>query len=89
METALAHVMAPDSERRDSVAIYRKRMLSELSTEIGDFEWITYINKMLEMTGPSLTVDENEDVVIYATDYLQNVSTIIDGRMEYIMRMNI
>ena len=80
--------MAPDSERRDSVAIYRKRMLSELSTEIDDFDWTTYINKMLEVTEPLLTVDQNEEVVIYATDYLQNVSSIINGSMEYVMRMN-
>ena len=78
----------PDSERRDSVAIYRKRMLSELSTEIDDFDWTMYINKMLEVTEPLLTVDQNEEVVIYATDYLQNVSSIINGSMEYVIRMN-
>jgi len=85
LETALAYSVAPDSDRRDTLAIYRKVMLSDLSTEIDDFEWETYLNKILEVTeDPLLSVDETEEVVIYATDYLKNASSIINGRMEYV-----
>ena len=83
LETDLAGSMAPSSERRDNIAIYRKMTLMELGNDIGEIDWITYLNKVLEITDESsLKVDETEQVVIYAIDYLNNVSAIIDNRME-------
>ena len=83
LETDLAGLMAPDSERRNVLANYREMTLKELGNDIGDIDWIAYLNQALEISGdPSLLVNETEEVVIYAINYLKNVSAIIDNRME-------
>ena len=75
--------MAPDSERRDTFAIYRKLMLSELSDEISEIDWKTYVNEILKVTeNNALEANETEEVVVYATEYMKNISGIINNRFE-------
>ena len=75
--------MAPSSERLDNFALYRKLTLREFSAEIGEIDWITYINEVLKVTDDvTLVVDETEEIIIYATKYMKNVSAIINGRLE-------
>ena len=71
--------MAPDSERRDTFAIYNRLTLTELSTNVsGDIDWVQYMNKVLEVTEGPLTATADEEVVIYDPEYLSNVSSIIN-----------
>ena len=79
LETKFALAMAPDSARRDSVAIYRKKTLKQLQDDIGEINWLNYINQVLSITeDDTLKADETENVVVYAMDYLTNVSAILD-----------
>lgn len=68
--------MAPDSERRDSFALYKKYTLDQMSSNVTDkIDWISYANKVLSVVPHVVTGDT--EVVTYAPDYLRNVPTII------------
>ncbi|XP_076804428.1 membrane metallo-endopeptidase-like 1 isoform X1 [Clavelina lepadiformis] len=85
LETELAKAMAPDSERRDTFAIYNRLTLTELSTNVsGDIDWVQYMNKVLEVTDGPLTATADEEIVIYDPEYLKNVTSIINSRWELV-----
>nr|XP_002125559.4 neprilysin-like isoform X1 [Ciona intestinalis] len=82
-EIAIASSMAPDSERRDSEALYNKMTIAELQTTTNSaINWSAYINSAMSVVGTTVTSTEN--VVIYAPEYLKNVTDIINGRFELV-----
>uniref|UniRef100_H2ZBI7 Neprilysin n=1 Tax=Ciona savignyi TaxID=51511 RepID=H2ZBI7_CIOSA len=75
-EITLANSMAPDSERRDSEALYKKMTVKELQTTTGgDIDWQIYLDSALNVA--SIDILETENVVVYATEFLKNISDII------------
>lgn len=84
-ETDLATISAPDSERRNEQDIYKNYLISELYDNISnDFDWIKYINKVLEVGVPTpVTVTMDEKIVVYGTDYLVNFFQMLPGKSEY------
>ncbi|XP_078484764.1 membrane metallo-endopeptidase-like 1 [Ciona intestinalis] len=77
-EVAIAGSMAPDNE-----ALYNKMTIAELQTTTNsDIDWLAYINSAMSAIGT--TVAGTENVVIYAPEYLKNVTDIINGRFELV-----
>jgi len=84
-ETDLATISAPDSERRNEQDIYKNYLISELYTNItSGFEWLTYINKVLEVGKPvPVEVTMDEKIVVYGTDYLVAFFNMLPNRPQY------
>jgi membrane metallo-endopeptidase-like protein 1 len=72
IETDLATISAPDSERRIEQDIYKNYLIKELSEISSGFDWLKYINNLLSKAEGDNSVTENEKIVVYATDYLKD-----------------
>ncbi|XP_077428382.1 endothelin-converting enzyme 1 [Vanacampus margaritifer] len=72
-ETALANITVPLEKRRDEELIYHKMEAKDLKSLAPAVDWIPYLN---EVFAP-VPINESEPVVVYATEYLQNVSDLI------------
>ncbi|XP_049590528.1 endothelin-converting enzyme 1 isoform X1 [Syngnathus scovelli] len=72
-ETALANITVPLEARRDEELIYHKMEAKDLKSLAPAIDWIPYLN---EVFAP-VPINESEPVVVYAKEYLQNVSDLI------------
>ena len=81
----MATISAPDSERRIEQDVYKNYLVSELYTNItAGFDWLKYINRVLEIGKPTpVTVDMNEKIVVYATEYFVDLFNILPTKPEY------
>ncbi|XP_023678299.1 endothelin-converting enzyme 2b isoform X1 [Paramormyrops kingsleyae] len=74
LETAIANITVPQDERRDEEKIYHKLTIADLQTLAPAIEWLDYLSAALA----PLELNETEPVVIYAKEYLQQVSDLIN-----------
>ena len=73
LETDLASISAPDSERRSEQDIYKSFFIKDMSAQISTkFDWLKFINNLLSVTEGDLQFTEDDKIVVYATDYLKN-----------------
>merc|ERR1712013_477893 len=68
-ERQLAQVMTPDSERRNSTAMYNPMLVSELKENYPMFNWATYFDAVFMETG--VTVGDEERIIVVQPDYFQ------------------
>uniref|UniRef100_A0AAQ4S1M9 Endothelin-converting enzyme 1 n=1 Tax=Gasterosteus aculeatus aculeatus TaxID=481459 RepID=A0AAQ4S1M9_GASAC len=72
-ETNLANITVPQEERRDEELIYNKMEAKDLTTLIPAVDWMPYLT---EVFAP-VPLNQSEPVVVYAKEYLQQVSDLI------------
>ncbi|XP_028650828.1 endothelin-converting enzyme 2b isoform X1 [Erpetoichthys calabaricus] len=73
-ETTLANITVPQDERRDEEKIYHKITIAELQMLAPSVEWLDYLSSALS----PLDLNDTELVVVYAKEYLQQVSELIN-----------
>uniref|UniRef100_A0A8C1J085 endothelin-converting enzyme 1 n=2 Tax=Cyprinus carpio TaxID=7962 RepID=A0A8C1J085_CYPCA len=73
-ETALANITVPQDERRDEEKLYHKITIADLQVLSPAVEWLDYLNFVLS----PLELNDTEPVVVYAKEYLQQVSDLIN-----------
>ncbi|KAG9348205.1 hypothetical protein JZ751_001940 [Albula glossodonta] len=73
-ETALANITVPQDERRDEEKIYHKLTIADLQLLAPAVDWLDYLSSALS----PLDLNDTEPVVVYAKDYLQQVSDLIN-----------
>ena len=61
--------MTPDSERRNSTAMYNPMLVSELKENYPMFNWATYFDAVFMETG--VTVGDEERIIVVQPDYFQ------------------
>ncbi|KAM6979972.1 endothelin-converting enzyme 1 [Aplochiton taeniatus] len=74
-ETALANITVPQEERRDEELIYHKIQAKDLATLAPAVDWIPYLSGVFS----PVPLNGSEPVVLYAKDYLQEVSALISN----------
>ncbi|KAK1162393.1 endothelin-converting enzyme 2-like isoform X1, partial [Acipenser oxyrinchus oxyrinchus] len=73
-ETTLANITVPQDERRDEEKIYHKMTVTDLQTLAPVINWLDYLSSALS----PLDLNDTELVVVYAREYLQQVSELIN-----------
>jgi len=76
LEIALANMMLPVEERRNSSRLYNKMTLKELSQEVPSIPWVTYSNRLLEDAGHQ--VSENETINVSYLTFLKNMTALLE-----------
>ena len=66
--------MTPDSERRNSTAMYNPMTVSELNLHYAGFDWNKYFNTVFQDSG--FSVDDSERVIVVQPDYLENTQQV-------------
>ncbi|XP_044277182.1 endothelin-converting enzyme 1 isoform X2 [Varanus komodoensis] len=72
-ETALANITVPQEKRRDEELIYHKIPVGELKSLAPAVDWMPLLNAIFYTT----EINESEPVVVYAKEYLEQVSSLI------------
>lgn len=73
-ETVLANLTVPQDQRRDEEKIYHKVSIAELQTLAPAVDWLDLLSFSLS----PLDLNDTEPVVLYAREYLQQVSALIN-----------
>ncbi|XP_057356565.1 endothelin-converting enzyme 2 isoform X5 [Manis pentadactyla] len=73
LEIQLANITVPQDQRRDEEKIYHKMSISELQALAPSMDWLEFLSFSLS----PLELHDSEPVVVYGTDYLQQVSELI------------
>uniref|UniRef100_A0A674DR86 endothelin-converting enzyme 1 n=1 Tax=Salmo trutta TaxID=8032 RepID=A0A674DR86_SALTR len=73
-ETELANITVPPDELRDEEKIYHKITIAELQLLAPAVDWLDYLSSALS----PLDLNDTEPVVLYAKEYLQQVSDLIN-----------
>ncbi|KAG8569550.1 hypothetical protein GDO81_014456 [Engystomops pustulosus] len=74
-ETALANITIPQEKRRDEELIYHKITAGELKDLVPVVDWISFLRTVFH----PVQINETEPVVVYAKEYLQEVSNLINS----------
>ncbi|XP_061742313.1 endothelin-converting enzyme 1 [Nerophis ophidion] len=74
-ETTLANITVPQEERRDEELIYHKIEAKDLKTLAPAVDWMPYLS---EVFAP-VPLTDSEPLVVYAMEYLQKVSDLIQN----------
>ncbi|XP_014638623.1 PREDICTED: endothelin-converting enzyme 2 isoform X3 [Ceratotherium simum simum] len=74
LETELANITVPQDQRRDEEKIYHKMSIGELQALAPLIDWLEFLSFLLS----PLELGDSEPVVVYGTDYLQQVSELIN-----------
>ncbi|XP_077112455.1 endothelin-converting enzyme 1 [Ranitomeya variabilis] len=74
LETALANITIPQEKRRDEELIYHKITAGELKDLVPVVDWISFLRTVFH----PVEINETEPVVVYAKEYLQDVSDLIN-----------
>ncbi|XP_027731130.1 endothelin-converting enzyme 2 isoform X4 [Vombatus ursinus] len=74
LEIELANITVPQDQRRDEEKIYNKMSIAELQALAPSVEWLDFLSFALS----PLELGDGEPVVVYGTDYLQQVSELIN-----------
>jgi len=79
-ETKIAANTLSSAESRDETVLYNKKTLSGLTADVNpEFNWQTYVSKVMEIADdPTLTIDADTEVVMYALRYSSNFTDIVD-----------
>jgi len=79
-ERQIAMIMTPDSERRNSTAMYNPMLVSELKETYGaNFNWDAYLSAVFTDTG--VTVGDDERVIVVQPSYFE-ASQNLQGSLE-------
>ncbi|XP_048879417.1 endothelin-converting enzyme 1 isoform X2 [Brienomyrus brachyistius] len=73
-ETTLANITVPQEERRDEELIYHKIQAKELATLAPAIEWMPFLTEVFS----PVELNDSEPVVVYAKEYLEKVSNLIN-----------
>ncbi|KAF3827370.1 hypothetical protein GH733_002856 [Mirounga leonina] len=74
LEVQLASITVPQDQRRDEEKIYHKMSIVELQALAPSIDWLEFLSFLLS----PLELGDSEPVVVYGTDYLQQVSELIN-----------
>ncbi|XP_041911816.1 LOW QUALITY PROTEIN: endothelin-converting enzyme 2 [Arvicola amphibius] len=74
LEIQLANITVPQDQRRDEEKIYHKMSISELQALAPSMDWLEFLSFLLS----PLELGDSEPVVVYGTEYLQQVSELIN-----------
>jgi len=74
LEKQIAAIMTPDSERRNSTAMYNPMTVAELNLHYAGFDWNKYFNTVFQDSG--FSVDDSERVIVVQPDYLENTQQV-------------
>ncbi|XP_028916661.1 endothelin-converting enzyme 2 isoform X2 [Ornithorhynchus anatinus] len=74
LEIQLANITVPQDQRRDEEKIYRKMNIAQLQIVAPAVDWLEF----LSFAFAPLEMSETEPVVVYGTDYLEQVSELIN-----------
>lgn len=66
--------MTPESERRNSTAMYNPMMVSELKSEYSMIDWDQYFSILFSST--NVTVGDDETIIVVQPDYFQQLQQI-------------
>ncbi|KAG7274920.1 hypothetical protein CRUP_036813 [Coryphaenoides rupestris] len=73
LETALANITVPQDQRRDEELIYHKMEVKDLSVLAPAIDWMAYLSDAFA----PVELNSSEPVVVYAKEFLQDVSNLI------------
>lgn len=74
-ETRLAEIFSPLDQRRDEERMYHNMSLAELDEKAPFISWSDYFSDAFKQVGKKIT--SKEVVVVYAPDYLKNLTVVI------------
>ncbi|XP_074832019.1 endothelin-converting enzyme 1 isoform X2 [Carettochelys insculpta] len=74
-ETALANITIPQEKRRDEEVIYHKVTAGELKNLAPAIDWMPFLTAVFY----PVELNESEPVVVYAKEYLEQVSSLIQA----------
>lgn len=77
-ETSIALIMTPDSERRNSTAMYNPMTVSDLKTSYSWFDWNTYFGNLF--TNKNITIGDDERLIVVQPDYFEATGTLSSDR---------
>lgn len=84
-EKELAEISIPAEERRDEEKLYHNMTLGDMNQRFPLINWSSFFNRLL--ADASITVDDSEEVVVYAPEYLESLFNLtktmlqtLDGR---------
>ncbi|XP_077167865.1 endothelin-converting enzyme 1 isoform X2 [Paroedura picta] len=72
-ETALANITMPQEKRRDEEAIYHKMTAGDLKSLAPAVDWMPLLNAVFY----PVEINKSEPVVVYAKEYLEQISDLI------------
>ncbi|XP_058857815.1 endothelin-converting enzyme 1-like isoform X2 [Acipenser ruthenus] len=75
LETALANITIPQEQRRDEELIYHKVTARKLQALAPAIDWMPFLSAVFA----PVQLNDSEQVVIYAPEYLQRVSDLINS----------
>ncbi|XP_069617574.1 phosphate-regulating neutral endopeptidase PHEX [Ranitomeya imitator] len=80
LETKLAQITVPH-DNRTSESMYNKMNISELSTMIPQFDWLTYLKKIIDFKMyPELKdIDSSEEVIVRVPQYFKDLFRILEN----------
>ncbi|OCT73368.1 hypothetical protein XELAEV_18036351mg [Xenopus laevis] len=74
-ETKLANITIPQEKRRDEEQIYHKMTAGELKDLVPAVDWMPFLKTVFH----PVVINESEPVVVYAKEYLVEVSSLINS----------
>ncbi|KAM4704519.1 endothelin-converting enzyme 1 isoform 2-T3 [Rhinophrynus dorsalis] len=80
-ETALANITIPQEKRRDEELIYNKMAARELKDLAPVVDWMPFLQTVFH----PVEINESEPVVVYAKEYLIDVSALINSTEKRIL----
>ncbi|XP_040194186.1 phosphate-regulating neutral endopeptidase PHEX [Rana temporaria] len=80
LETKLAQITVPH-ENRTSESMYNKMNISELSAMIPQFDWLSYLKKVIDFkVHPHLKdIDSSENVIVRVPEYFKELFKILES----------
>ncbi|XP_077993411.1 endothelin-converting enzyme 2-like isoform X2 [Glandiceps talaboti] len=74
-EVEVAQILVPKSERQDILQLYNKLTIEELQASSPQLDWLHILNVLM---APHV-IQRSEEILIYATDYLIDLSILISN----------
>uniref|UniRef100_A0A4W3GW60 Endothelin-converting enzyme 1 n=1 Tax=Callorhinchus milii TaxID=7868 RepID=A0A4W3GW60_CALMI len=81
-EVSLANITVPQEERRDEELIYKKMSVQELQTLAPVIDWLPLLSSIFY----PVELNDSEPVVVYAKEYLQKVSQLINSTQKSVLK---
>ncbi|XP_056414574.1 phosphate-regulating neutral endopeptidase PHEX [Hyla sarda] len=80
LETKIAQIIVPH-DNRTSESMYNKMNISELSTIIPQFDWLTYVKKIIDFKMyPELKeIDSSEEIIVRVPQYFKDLFRILEN----------
>ncbi|CAH0548765.1 unnamed protein product [Brassicogethes aeneus] len=75
-ETELANITTPSDMRRDESTFYHNMTIQELNTKAGFIDWRKFFEDAMKIVNKK--VSSKEPIVVYAVEYLSNLTLLID-----------